>query len=406
MRHSRCYAGPVPEVVLPEIVIKAGHVQPVWAGHPWVYAQGVERTLGAPSAGDEVVVLDAKGNRLGRGLYSPQSAIVVRLHSRNADEAFDESLLLARLRRAELARTRLLAAEGGEKTSAYRLVYGEGDELPGLIVDRFEDVLVVQLGTIGLFRRTELIVAALQQVFRPKSILNRTSERQAQSEGFTLGPAVAFGDTPTELGVVERGLSLSLPLSLTQKTGFYFDQRPLRARIEHWAEGRDVLDAYSYVGAVGLFAKRGGAKTVLAVDSSRAAVLTGKKAAAELALDVSFEEADAEKFLAARPRSFDLVVADPPKFAFSRSMQQKAMRAFRRVSGLAVGAVREGGIVALSSCSAALGMGEVERCLALGAADVGRRARIFERVYQGGDHPVPAAFPEGLYLSSVLAWVD
>jgi len=381
-------------------------VQPVWAGHPWIYAQGIERTVGKPAPGDEVAVLDAKGNRLGRGLYSPSSAIAVRIFTRNAEQSFDEALLLERFRRAERARTALLRAEGGEPTSAYRLVYGEGDELPGLIVDRFEDVLVVQLGTVGLAQRRELIFDALVQAFQPRAILDRTSARQAQMEGFSLGLWLARGEAPSELRVVERGLPLALPASLTQKTGFYFDQRPLRARIEHWAGGRDVLDAYSYVGAVGLFAQRGGAKSVLSVDSSGAAVRAGQALAQALRLDVQFEETDAEKLLAARSRSFDLVVADPPKFAFSRSMQQKGMRAFRRVAGLSVGAVREGGIVVLSSCSAALGIHEVERSLALGAADVGRRARIFERVFQGGDHPVPAAFPEGLYLSSVLAWVD
>jgi 23S rRNA (cytosine1962-C5)-methyltransferase len=387
-------------------VLKAGHVQPVWAGHPWIYAQGVERISGSPGPGDEVVVLDQKGNQLGRGLYSPRSAIVVRLHSRDPEQAFDEAFLVSCFERAQAERRTVLMSEGSEGTRAYRLFYGEGDGLPGLIVDRFGDALVMQLGTVGLHLRRELIVKALAKVFEPSAIVDRTSAKAAQTEGFELGLPLAFGKLPEFLSVEERGLRFALPLSLTQKTGFYFDQRPLRARLEALARGRDVLDSYSYVGAAGLFAKRGGAKSVLCVDSSNVAVSAGREIAQVAQLDVEYAAGDAEKILAERRQGFDLVVADPPKFAFTRAMQPKAMRAFRRVAGLAVGATRSHGIVALSSCSAALGVSEVERCLALGAADVGRRARVFERVFQGGDHPVPAAFPEGLYLSSVIAWVE
>jgi 23S rRNA (cytosine1962-C5)-methyltransferase len=388
------------------VVLKSGHVQPVWAGHPWIYAQGVEKTFGNPEPGDDVVVLDQRGNQLGRGFYSPRSAIVVRLYSRDPAQEFDEEFLATKLARAELERTRLLSAEGPEATTSYRLVYGEGDGLPGLIVDRFQNALVVQLGTVGLARRRDLIVRALMKAFSPETILDRTSERLAKSEGFDLGTPLLSGKSPEELVALERDLEFRLPMSVTQKTGFYFDQRPLRARIEALARGRDVLDAYSYVGAVGLFARRGGARRVLCVDSSVPAINAGRKLSEQSGLDVEYVAADAEKVLEGQRDTFDIVVADPPKFAYSRSMQNKAMRAFRRVASLAAQATRSGGIVALSSCSAALGVLEVERSLALGAADVGRRARVFERVFQGPDHPVPSAFPEGFYLSSVLAWVE
>lgn len=388
------------------VVLKPGHVQPVWAGHPWIYAQGIERTDGHPAPGDVVTVVDARGNELGSGLYSPRSAIAVRLFSREAGASFDHALLTDRLSRAGRRREQWFAREGGGPTSSFRLVYAEGDDLPGLVVDRFDDVLVVQLGTIGLAQRRQLVLDALREVFAPAAILDRTTVRVAQAEGFELGERVAFGAEPKELKVVERGLELRLPSTLTQKTGFYFDQRPLRARIEQIASGLDVLDAYSYVGAVGLFAKRGGARSVVSVDTSEHALTVGKTLSNELGLEVRFERADAEKFLLEAARGYDMVIADPPKFAYSRAMQGKAERAFRRVAGLAVGATRPGGVVVLSSCSAALGLGEVERALALGAADVGRRTRIFDRVFQGADHPVPAQFPEGLYLSSVLGWVD
>ncbi len=391
------------------MTLKAGHVQPVWAGHPWVYAQAVERIEGGAAAGDEVEVVDARGNRLGRGLYSPGSAIPVRLYTRG-DKArnIDGALLAERIQRAVLRREALGLPSAS--TDAYRVVHAEGDDLPGLVVDRFNDVLAVQIATIGVKRREGMLLDALSHHMKPRAIIDRSSARLAKHEGFEAGRGVVRGDTElTELEFAERGLVYRVPLELGQKTGFYVDQRPLRDRIEQLAAGRRVLDAFCYVGAIALAAARGGAREVEAVDTNALAIEVAAECAAQNGLSgrIRFEREDAHDTLAhaGRKGGYDLVVCDPPKLAPSRSTRKRALASMRRLSAAGCRATRIGGLLAICSCSAAIGMDELTRAVALGGRDVGLRPVILERLFQGPDHPVPAAFPEGLYLSTLIVEV-
>ena len=390
-----------------EVVLKGGHVQPVWAGHPWVFPQGIEQIRGKVSHGDEVVVVDAEGHALGHGFYAQRSAIAVRLFSSAEEGTFDRALVVRRLRAAiELRRALGLPAQGADFTDGYRLIHGEGDGLPGLIVDRYGSHLVLQFGTAGMARRQDDIVAALREVVAPEGILDRTSARVAEGEGFTPPGGVLWGSLPERIRFRERGLHFDLPLALGQKTGFYFDQRPLRARVESASRGRRVLDAYSYVGAIGLGAARGGASHVTSVDSSAPALEVLAALAEQNGVRALGHKADAVEFMVAHPDAFDLVVADPPKLSPGRAARDRALRAFRRIAAAAAGATAPGGLLALSSCSQAIGLAEVERALALGAKDAKKRVVVVERIFQGADHPVPPAFPQGLYLSTVLAHVE
>ena len=390
------------------VVVRAGHVQPVWAGHPWVYAQAVERVEGGAVAGDEVVVVDTRGNVLGRGLYSPRSAISVRLYARDAETHIDSALFSQRIA-AAVERRRMLGLPSSD-TDAYRLIHAEGDELPGLIVDRYGDVLTLQIGTIGIARRKDAIVGALERALAPRAIVDRTSERTAQTEGFAAERGVLRGEaTLSELAFSERGLRFRIPLELGQKTGFYLDQRPLRARLEELAKGRRVLDAFTYVGAIALSAARGGATETVAVDSSALALEVAAEAAElnGLSTHVRFERGDAHEALAhaGRKGGYDLVICDPPKLAPSRAAKKRALSVMRRLAADGARATRPGGLLVVCSCSAAIGMSELARATALGARDVGARPLILERWFQGPDHPVPAAFPEGLYLSTLIVEV-
>ena len=390
------------------VVIKAGHVQPVWAGHPWVFAQAVERIEGGAVAGDDIEVRDPRGNSLGRGLYSPGSAIPVRLYTRDKDRPIDGALFAERIARAsERRRTFGLPSDD---TDAFRLVHAEGDDLPGLIVDRLGDVLSLQLGTIGVKRREAAVLSALQAL-GARAIVDRTPERTAKTEGFEPRSGVIAGDASlSAFEFRERGLRFRVPLELGQKTGFYFDQRGLRARIEALAHGRRVLDAFSYVGAIGLSAARGGATEVLSVDNSALAVEVGAECAALNGLSerMRFERGDAHEVLAhaGRQGGYDLVICDPPKLAPNRGARGRALDAMRRLAGQGARATTPGGLLVLCSCSASIGMSDLTRALALGARDVGMRATVMERLTQGADHPVAAAFPEGLYLSNLIAAVD
>lgn len=387
------------------VTLKTGHVQPLWAGHPWVFAQAIQKVEGGLAPGDEVDVVDPRGNFLGRGLYSPKSALVVRIFSRTPGENLDGELLGRRVAAAVARRSNF--GLPSEQTNGYRLINGEGDGLPGLIVDRFGRDLVVQFGSIGMKLRQPLVVATLRQAMNPRAIIDRSSARAGELEGFTVEHGAIFGEAPDTFQFEERGLSYRIALKLGQKTGYYFDQRPLRDRIEALARGKRVLDTYTYVGSIALGAARGGAKEVHAVDSSAVALQAAAECAeaSGLAGRVSFERRDSLEALqsAGRKGGYDLVVCDPPKLAPSRGAQRRALASMRRIAAAASRATRPGGLLALCSCSAAIGVEDLTRALAVGARDVGVEATVFERCFQGPDHPVPAAFREGLYLSCVLA---
>jgi len=390
---------------IPIVKLKPGHVQPVWAGHPWVYAQAVDRVEGGATAGDEVRVIDPRGNFMGRGFYSPGSAIPVRIAVRDETTKFDGAFFRNRIAHAlEHRRALGLPSDG---TDGYRVIHAEGDGLPGLIVDRFGDVLVVQILTFGMKAREGLILEALR-VLEPKTILDRTPAATAKAESFEAASGVVRGAPVEELVMRERGITYRLPLDLGQKTGFYFDQRALRARVEELARGRDVLDTYSYVGSFAMAAARGGAKRVVAVDESAIALEVGAVIARENGLHERIEhrKQDARKALQEAHGKYDLVIVDPPRLAPTKGAREGALVAYAKIAELGCRATKPGGLLVLSSCSGAVDIVALTRALAIGALHANVQAFILERHFQGFDHPVSAAFNEGLYLKTLIARVE
>jgi 23S rRNA (cytosine1962-C5)-methyltransferase len=356
--------------------------------------------------GDEVDVVDPRGQWLGRGLYSPGTAILARLYSRNKDEAINRVFFEKRIACA-LKRREVLGLPS-ERTDAYRIINGEGDDLPGFILDRYGNEVVVQLATLGLKLREGDMLAAVDNIVRPRAIIDRTSAGAARTEGFAAAAGVVSGSCEHgHLKFRERGFDWEIPLELGQKTGYYLDQRTLRGRVEQMAGGRSVLDVYSYVGPFALAAARGGAAHVTAVDSSALALEVAADAAARNGLSgrIVFERDDAFDALkrAGRSGGHDIVICDPPRLAATRSAGERARSLMRRIASAGCQALRPGGFLVLCSCSAALGLDALTRELALGAREVNVVPRVVERWYQGFDHPVLAAFPEGLYLSAVIA---
>jgi 23S rRNA (cytosine1962-C5)-methyltransferase len=387
--------------------LKPGHVQPVWVGHPWIYAQAVDGIDGTVRGGDEVRVLDPHGNLLGRGFYSPGSAIPVRLLVRDDSTPLDAAFFRARIERA-LASRRTLELPSAE-TTGFRLVNAEGDGLSGLIVDQYADVLAVQFGTVGMKRHEDDVLEALEAIVKPRAIIDRTSARTAKSEGFSPSGGVVRGGPVEALEFRERGFSFRIPMALGQKTGFYFDQRPLRARIELLARHSPrVLDAYAFVGAFAMAAVRGGAQEVVAVEESAAAVEVGTACAREngVADHIEFVRDDVRRVFAAHQADFDLVIADPPRLAPTRSTRGQALIAYSKLAENACRATRPGGHVVLCSCSAAVDLESLTRALATGAVRANADATVIERWFQGPDHPVPAAFAEGLYLKGIVARIE
>lgn len=398
--------------MIPVVTLKPGHIQPVWSGHPWIFAQAIANVEGGALPGDEVRVVDPHGGFLGRGFYTPKSSIPVRIVNRE-DGPIDGALVRKRIDRAIAARRDLglPSRAHGHETTGYRLVHAEGDGLPGLIVDVFDDVVSVQLGTIGMKRREGLVFDALIHALSPRAILDRTAASTAKMEGFEPASGVVRGDAGVaELAFHERGLGYALPLSLGQKTGFYFDQRTLRARVEQLAHGKRVLDTYAFVGSIAMAAARGGAAEVIAVDESALALEVGAEQARRngLAEKIAFRRKDARRALneASGEGGYDLVICDPPKLAPTRGAKEGAAGAYRAVAAAGCRATKAGGVLVLCSCSSAMSLGDLTRALALGARDARAQATIFDRCFQGADHPVPAAFPEGLYLKSLLARIE
>lgn len=384
------------------------HATPVAAGHPWVFAQAVARVSGSPSPGEEVLVVDPSGRPLGRGFWSPDSAIVVRILSRNPERAIDERFFRERIEQAKQLRSLVLLPSA--ETSGYRLVHAEGDGLPGLIVDVYGEALVVQLLTLGMVQRRDQLVRALIAALAPRSIALAAAAPGQKSEGVRGDEWELLHGEPLEhFRFRERGLAFELPARGAQKTGYYFDQREHRAEVERLAYGRDVLDGCSYVGGFSLAAARGGARSVLALDTSAPALAAGESLARLNELSqIRFDRADvraAFEQLLRESRKFELVILDPPKLVPTVKHLEKGRRAYRKMNAQALRLVAPGGILVTCSCSAALSEVEFLRMLAFAGGDAERELSVLRVGKQGPDHPLMPGFAEGSYLKTAFVVV-
>ena len=386
------------------VVLCRGKARPLWFGHPWVYANAVERVDGDVGGGDIVSLVDHDGRFIGRGIFNPRSQIPVRLLTRK-EEGIDTTFFAARLRDAQALRARL--ALPSTRTTAYRLVNSEGDGLPGLVVDVFGDVAVVQVTTLGLALRRDAIFDAVEATLSPRAIYEVAAGSFADLEGFVAQNRVARGEPCNPVACLEDGLHFEAEPLGGQKTGMFLDQRPNRIRVGQLAgAGLRVLDCYAYAGGFGLQAARAGASQVTAVDSSPRAVARIEAHAAANGATVRAVEADAFRFLeTATPMSYDLVVVDPPKFARARKDFEAATKGYERLNALALAVCAPGALLVTCSCSQNVGALDFERIVAAAAKQAHREVRIVERGEPGGDHPLPPAFTDGQYLKVVFVYV-
>jgi 23S rRNA (cytosine1962-C5)-methyltransferase len=388
------------------LFLKRGRANPLWQGHPWVYSGAVAREEGTYQPGDVIDVADAEGRFIGRGFINPRSQIRVRMVT-TRDEAVDKQLIKRRVEEAIGLRARLLLPSA--ETTAYRLVNSEGDGLPGLVIDVYGDVCAVQFTALGMKLREVDVYDALTELLKPRAIVEVSAGGFAQVEGFASATRAVRGDdaAATSVRCRENGIELEVDPLHGQKTGMFLDQRENRRRLGALAKDARVLDVYTYAGGFALNALKGGAKTATCVDASGRA-LERVRAHAELNGMSAIEtiEADAFRFLeGARPRSYDLVVLDPPKFARARKDLDAAMKGYQRLNSLGMNACAEGALLATCSCSQLVDGETFERVIAGAAKDAGRRVQLLEVSSQGMDHPVPPAFPEGRYLKFVLCRV-
>jgi 23S rRNA (cytosine1962-C5)-methyltransferase len=391
------------------VVLKPKRARPFFGRHPWVLDSAVLRVEGDPADGDVVDLATHDGTFVGRGLWNSASRLRVRLYAFDATTRLDADLWRQRLE-AAIALRRSLGLD--DRTGACRLVNSEGDDLSGLIVDRYGEHLAVQVTALAMARRLEEICDVLQALVAPAGILLRGAERGlAKLEGLHLADRLVRGTAPTgPIFVHEHGRRFGVDLAEGQKTGFYLDQRDNRQAVARFARGRRVLDMFCYSGGFSVTcATTGGARSVLAVDSSAKATALAK-ANADLngAASVTVEKADAfEKLaaLAAADERFGLVILDPPKFSRSRATLDDALRAYHRINRAAVDLLEPGGILATCSCSGSVAREDFLQMLAGVAQRSGRPLQLLECRGAAADHPVSVSCLEGEYLKCVIARV-
>ena len=402
------------------VCLKKGNAKPLHGGHPWVFADAIARIDGPkPAPGDDVRVIDERGTFLGRGFYSPGSAIAVRILSRD-DTSITNALLEQRIDDAIALRSGVLGlgtlkGPGGPdgSTTAYRLINSEGDGLPGLIVDVYGDYLAVQSGTSGIERRIETILDVLEDRLHPRGILDRSDARTRAIEKLELpktGPLRGSAPTGVEFARVNgQEHAFDLRSGHGQKTGLYLDQRQNRRRFADFAKGRDVLDVFCYAGGFTLHAAQGGAKSLTLVDSSEEALGLAKdnldRNKIEDADLYQSEWPEAFKILRDAGRQFGLIVIDPPKFARSRDTVLHALSGYRDLNAQAVRLLAPGGVLFTCSCSGNVSETDFERAVASGFRATGRRGTVLERRGAADDHPVPPGFDQGRYLKCLVLQV-
>jgi len=395
--------------------LKAGREKSVKRRHPWIFAGAVDRVDGEPASG-ETVLVKAGGQPLAIAAWSPRSQIRARIWSFDCSLRIEEAFFQSKVRQAVELRASLPAFR---HTNALRLVHGESDGLPGLVVDRYADVLVAQFLAAGAERWRESILDALAGATGCEAIFERSDAEVRKLEGLepragwarTAGAearAVRGGREASLCPIVEHGLNFRVDVEAGQKTGFFLDQRENRQRVRSLAPGREVLDAFCYTGGFSVAALAGGAARVTAVESSASALEVAKENVTANSMDlsaISFEQADVfayQRRLRDEGRAFDLVVLDPPKFAPTAAQAKNAARAYKDINLLALKLLRPGGLLATFSCSGGVSPELFQSIVAGAAVDAGVEAKILERFGAAADHPVALSFPEGDYLKGLL----
>ncbi len=389
----------------PTVILKRGREKSLLRRHPWVFSGAVQRAEAA-RPGEIVEVRAHDGRFLGRGYYNPRSQIRVRVLSWDESETVDADFWQRRIRAAWARRASPLVRGTG---TAWRAIHAESDNIPGLIVDVYGPYLVVQVLTLGIEVALEHIIPALVDVAQPRGILERSDVDVREQEGLPPRVQVLWGEPPPEQVYIEEGgHRFVVDVWKGHKTGFYLDQRENRALVARWAEGREVLNAFSYTGGFAVYALAAGAKHVVNVDTSATFLAQG---ANNLTLNgfsrAQWANEEGNVFHVLRQyvtegRTFDMIILDPPKFATSKANLPRAARGYKDINRLAFHLLREGGILATFSCSGLVDPDLFQKIVFSAAQDAGADGHILAYLSQPPDHPVLLTFPEGRYLKGLI----
>ncbi len=389
------------------IHLKSGEERRVLGGHPWVYSNelqsGAEVKTIAP--GSIVTLRHADGRPLGLAFFNPKSLISGRIITRDSAVTIDTAFWRGRLERALALRDRLVGVP------YYRLAHAEADGLPGCVIDRFGDVIVVDVQSAGMDAEIEHLTAAIDDLLSPRVILVRGDGPARELEGLAPVTRLAKGELDGTVPVEENGASFLSDVRAGQKTGWFFDQRDNRALIARLARGATILDAYCYMGGFSIQALRAGATQALALDRSAPALDLARQAADLNGVADRFKTQQAEAFeglseLALAGKRFDIVVADPPAFVKSRKDFHQGARAYRKLARLAANCVAPNGILMICSCSHNMPADELVRQASRGIQETGRMARLLYHTGAAPDHPVHPSLPESAYLKALTFAIE
>jgi 23S rRNA (cytosine1962-C5)-methyltransferase len=392
-----------------EVILKKGKEKAVLQRHPWVFSGAIERVKGSPENGDIVKLLNAKGDFMAYGFFNDQSRVALRLLEWDENIVVDDTWFREKVGVAVKSRADILA-DGS--TNTCRLIFSESDYLPGLIVDKYNNHLAVQILTSGIEKAMPVIIDELNNLLKPESIFDKSDASSREHEGLqTSNVALTLNSPPENVEVKENGIIYNINIAEGQKSGFYCDQRDNRKIVASYAKGKKVLDCFSYTGGFTLNSLHNGASSVTSVDSSALAIETLRE-------NIKLNNLDAAKYIAIQSdvnkqlrafreqeEKFDIIVLDPPKYAPSRSALERASRAYKDLNRLAMLLLNDGGLLATYSCSGAMSMETFKQVLAWAALDAGKQVQFIYQFCQPEDHPVRASFPEGEYLKGLLCRV-
>ena len=392
---------------VPTLVLHAGRDKSVRLHHPWIFASAIKSIEGEPLSGATILIKSESGEALGLASFSPGSQIRARMWSWNPQEEINRDFFAVRIKCAFDLRNQILKLT--EQTSAYRVIHGESDGLPGLIVDRYNDALVIQILTAGIeYHRTE-IVDLLAEISGCKTLYERSDVDVRELEGLNPVKGLVWGPAiQPPMIIVENGLKFEVDLENGQKTGFFIDQRDNRELLRRYVQDKSVLNCFCYTGAFSAYAFAGGARSVLSMDSSAPAL---EQVLRNLAIngygDCESEVMEADVFTALRKfrdsrKSFDVIILDPPKFAPTTAQAERAARGYKDINLLAFKLLNPGGVLFTFSCSGGVSRELFQKIVTGAAQDAGVEARILAQLSQGPDHPIALNFPEGMYLKGLV----
>jgi len=380
------------------LTVKQNRTGPITGFHPWVFSQALVNIPDGIPSGEPVHLRSKKGEFLAAGYFSSYSQIAVRIWGYNKDETVDEAFFARRIEKAYGTRKGYLESP---ETDAFRIINGENDLLPGLIVDKYTDYLVVQFHTAGIESWKEKIIVALERIMRPKGIYERSDVAVRRFDHLDSVQGLLSGSIPEFITIRENGLQFLVDVKHGQKTGFFLDQRDKRKAFLKYTKDASVLNCFSYTGGFSLYALAGGAKKVTSIDSSEAAITLAWENVKLNGFDTDkcqFICDDVKPYLRNTGERFDAIVLDPPAFIKDRRKKKEGIEGYKSINGMAMKALAESGILVTCSCSNHLTLEEFRFLLSEAGGKVKRNFKIMEMFTHGIDHPQSVPFTEGEYL--------